>query len=60
MSKGTPVVPVRIAPELIREIEDTIARRNFWSREIPWSVSDFIRIACKEKIRKMERCRKKK
>jgi hypothetical protein len=58
MSKGTKVYPVRLDPGLMEDVEITIERRNMMTREAPWTLSDFLRIAIREKIRKMERCRR--
>jgi len=58
MSRGTPVVPVRVDQETMALVMETIQRRNFWTQCEPWSVSDFIRIALREKIAKMARCRR--
>jgi Arc/MetJ-type ribon-helix-helix transcriptional regulator len=57
-SAGTPVLPVRLHNDVKSEIERAVRRRNFHSWEEKWTVSDFIRIAIREKLAKMERCRK--
>ena len=54
---GTSKVVVRIPPDLLEEMQLTIATRNVYTREEPWSVSDFIRVAICEKIAKMRRSR---
>lgn len=59
MSKGTPRCTLRIAPELMGRMESQIASRNWWSRGEAWSVSDFVRIACEEKLDKMKRSRQR-
>jgi hypothetical protein len=43
--------------ELIREIDLQISQRNVFSADAPWTFSDFVRVACWEKLRKMERSR---
>jgi len=58
MSKGRPVVPLRLDPGLIEDMEIAIIRRNENTRETPWSFSDFIRVAICEKLHKMKRGRK--
>lgn len=60
MSKGTPIVGVRIPPTQRAEVEAVIAHRNANSREAPWTLSDFVVIALREKIAKMARCRRRK
>ena len=58
MSAGTRIYPVRLRPELVELTEETIARRNEWTRDEPWTFSEFIRVALVEKIKKMARSRK--
>jgi hypothetical protein len=60
MSKGRPVVPIRLDPGLIEDVELAIARRNEHSREQPWNFSDFVRVSICEKLDKMRRGRKQK
>lgn len=57
-SRGTPIRTFRCAEELWDDLQECIARRNMWSREQPWSASDFIGLAIKEKIAKMGRSRR--
>lgn len=57
-TKGTPRLSFRCSQELQLDIQECIARRNTWSREAPWTLSDFIGLACREKIAKMGRSRK--
>jgi hypothetical protein len=57
MSRGTRVVPVRLPEDLMVMVQITIELRNQNSPEAPWTLSDFIRIALSEKIRKMARSR---
>lgn len=59
-SKGTPVRTFRCQEDLWDEVIETIARRNEWSKERPWSISEFIGVALREKIDKMARGRKQK
>lgn len=57
MSKGSKIVPVRIPEDLLKQMDLTISRRNFWSKEEAWTTSRFIQIAIREKLHKMERGR---
>lgn len=59
MSKGTTVRPVRIADDLWDRMNFTIAHRNANTAHEPWSVSEFIRVACEYHIKKMARSRKR-
>lgn len=59
MSKGTPRIAVRLPDDLTAEINRAVDNRNLWSAREPWTFSDFVRIACREKLAKMKRCRKK-
>lgn len=58
MSKGNDRYTVRIGPELITEMEEVIARTHLTRNDQPWTSSDFIRVAIREKLDKMERGRK--
>jgi len=57
VSKGTKTYAVRLPVDLVLQIGETVERRNLWTREEEWTLSDFIRIALEEKVRKMERSR---
>lgn len=57
MSAGTKVYGIRIPEELAWEIEVAVVRRNRHARGVPWYFSDFVRIACAEKLAKMIRSR---
>lgn len=59
MSKGTQNRVVRIDDETWYMMSLVVDYRNAKRRidKAPWSMSDFFRIAIREKIRKMERCR---
>lgn len=59
MSKGTPRFALRISPQLMERITSQIISRNWWSSGEAWSVSDFVRISCEEKLAKMARSRKR-
>ena len=55
MSKGSPVVTVRIPDELLELMDEIIARSAATRKESPWSRSSFIIAAIEEKIEKMAR-----
>lgn len=58
MSKGSPVVPIRIPATLLERIETQIAESNPRRKGEPWTRSAFILSAIEEKLAKMERSRK--
>lgn len=58
MSKGTRIFAVRLDNLLAEFIDQTIQRRNTWTRGIPWTFSDFVRVAVLEKVNKMTRSRR--
>ncbi len=60
MSKGNAIRQVRIPPDLWELMVETIERRNRTQAAEPWTTSEFIRAAIREKIAKMERGRSKK
>jgi len=57
-SKGSKIVPVRIPQEMLDEMQEMIASRNFNAPGEPWDVAKFIRKAVAEKIAHMKRSRK--
>lgn len=57
MSKGSPILSTRVPADLLVEMDLAIARRNVFTREEPWNRTDFLAIAIREKLAKMERCR---
>jgi hypothetical protein len=57
VSKGSPVVPMRIPSELLAEIERAIEGRNSRAPGEPWTRTGFIITAIREKLAKMERSR---
>lgn len=59
-SKGTRMRQFRYSDGDWAKLEMAVERRNFWTREEPWTLSDFIRIAIAEKLDKMRRCRRRK
>lgn len=60
MSLGSPRVTVRLPQELIDLVELQIASRNAFSPGEEWDLSAFIKVALREKLAKMARCRAKK
>lgn len=59
MSKGRPHYKCRLDAETAALVHATIGHRNAHSNEAPWTLSDFLRIACREKIAKMNRSRRR-
>jgi hypothetical protein len=57
MSQGSPMLGCRIPQDLLDEVSRTIARRNAWSPEEPWTQARFIVVAIREKLAKMKRSR---
>lgn len=60
MTVGNPKLIVRVPRELIAEVKEAIRRRNLRSREEPWVISDFVRIALRDKLHHMQRSRGRK
>jgi hypothetical protein len=58
MSKGTPVYPVRIEPELHEAIMNAIRSANRHRRYEPYSFSGWIRAAIQEKLDHRTRSKK--
>lgn len=58
MSKGNPIVKVRIHLDDLAEIVAMLESRNANTREEVWTISDWIRSAIAEKIRKTHAGRK--
>ncbi len=57
MSVGSKIVNVRFEDAFMDRIHEEIERRNEASREAPWSLSDYIRNAVREKIAHADRSR---
>lgn len=57
MSKGSPVLRVRIPPALLAEIDRIIARTADSRPDGPWTRSSFILYALRERLSHMERSR---
>jgi hypothetical protein len=56
MSEGSPRVIFRIPRKLALEMEAQIVKSHTTRREAPWTTTDFVIIAIKEKLAKMKRC----
>lgn len=59
MSLGNPKVIVRFEQGLLDLIERTIEDRNGRTKREPWTLSDFIRDAVREKLDHMRRARRR-
>jgi hypothetical protein len=60
MSKGTPTRTVRITDKLWWEIKLTVEYRNAHSKRRAWTLREFLVLAAREKIAKMQRSRGRK
>lgn len=58
MSKGSPIVTMRFEPLLLAAVEIELAKRNESGAVVKWSLSDFVRQACRESLAKRIRSRK--
>lgn len=59
MSKGTDRYTFRLPQDMMAEVAATIYRRNLHTDREPWELSEFVRVAIREKLAKMERSRKR-
>jgi hypothetical protein len=57
-SRGTRIYPVRLSEDLMEDVEMTMHQAAQHRRGPPWTLSDFIRIALREKVCKMMRSRR--
>ena len=57
MSQGTPVVMFRMPKQMLADILAVVHRRNRNTQDEPWTRTDFIRCAIREKLAKMARLR---
>jgi hypothetical protein len=55
MSRGSPVVSIRIPAELLALVDQAVARSVDTRRDGPWTLSSFIVSAVEEKLKKMAR-----
>jgi hypothetical protein len=60
MSKGSPLLSLRVPAELLDLVDDTVARSVHTRKEAPWTRSSFIIAAIEEKLKKMARSSGKK
>lgn len=63
MARGSPTITFRLDDALMDDMDVAIDSRNERTRETPWTRTDFIRAAIREKLDKMRRsreCRKNK
>jgi hypothetical protein len=60
MSKGTPNRVVRIDDDLWTRMEFQVMSLRIHSKRVKWDQSEFIRVACEEKLDKMRRSRESK
>jgi len=59
MSKGNPIVQIRLEPSTISKIESSIHSSNLRRQDSPYDLSSWIRHAIKEKLDKLARAKKK-
>lgn len=59
MSLGTDRYTFRLDKAMMDAVAETIERRNEWTRDVPWDLSEFVRVAIREKLKKMARCRRR-
>ena len=55
MSRGSPVLTIRIPAELLRLVDQIVSRSVDTRRDGPWTRSSFILKAIEEKVQKMAR-----
>jgi hypothetical protein len=55
MSKGSPIITLRLPPALLTLVRSAIARSEHTRFEGPWDLSSFIVAAIREKLAHMER-----
>jgi len=58
MSKGNPIVQIRLTAETISRIESIIHLSNMRRKDAPYDLSSWIRHAIKEKLDKLARSKK--
>lgn len=58
MTKGNPIVPVRLTAAMLKEMDEAIKARNLRTREEPWERGSFIRCAIRDKLHHMKRSRR--
>lgn len=55
MSKGNPIIPVRVEPLMLALVEEAITAANERRREAEYTVSEWIRQAIREKLAHLRR-----
>ena len=60
MSKGSPIVPVRVPPLFLHLLKQAVIKGNRKRRGAPYTLSSWILTACREKLDHLERSSKKK
>jgi hypothetical protein len=60
MSRGNPIVQMRVDDEFLQRIDEAIESRNKHSREAPWTRSDWLRQAVLDKLSHIARSKGKK
>ena len=60
MSRGNPIVQMRVDEEFLAMIDEALASRNEHSREAPWTRSDWLRQAALDKLAHIQRSKVKK
>lgn len=58
MARGSPRIIVRVHREMLQAIQACIIKRNYHTKHQEWELSDFVRVAMKEKLAHMQRGRK--
>lgn len=59
MSKGSPIIGLRLPPEEYQALVDAIASNNESRKESPYDFSSWIRAAIRERLAKQARSRSK-
>ncbi len=59
MSKGNKIVPLRIPPDMLAEVEERIARRNDATAAEIWTLSGYIRHCIASDLAHARRSRKR-
>jgi hypothetical protein len=58
MSAGSQIIPVRLAAELLDDMDEAIAAANCSRRAEPYTRSSWLRAVVREKLAKLERGRR--
>ncbi len=57
MARGSPIIPLRVPPDVLQEWQAALASRNAVSAEPPQTLSEFIRAAVADKLKHLARGR---